>query len=837
MPLLRHKEPLYRFALYGRAASGKTCILAALAMQRQASALGFTCTAVINPPGLKRPSGDPSTWDPKSTAAAYYLGRTWLDQAIKRLSDGDLPPPNPNRDDPLRYLFHFTEPEGRSFQVKLTDYSGELIDAEISGDEMAVRLQAHLRDMDGILVLAEVPRDQEGDNLELAAELHRLEQAFVTMRSRGLCSGDTDTPVALLLNKWDRLSEIDHDHPDREERILEDFLNKTPSPPHQGLANVLKNSVSQKNFRIFPVSAFGSACLVCDETSCREKPARINPLPSFNLEAPFVWCAIRKEENEITRFSRLAARRSTVCLWKCSSMLPAWSLLKKGGRIAGRLTRKRADEFRKTLRTLSLYCLAQTMVLAIILILAGYAAEAMIDGLNFRAIVSHESNPAATAKELTRAEDWFEAFYRSPAWRHLFARFAIVDRDEALERLKDLRDRREAMLWDPVTRTEDYNLKAKFAGRYLSRFGENGRHVEEAFGIISRVEIEQGLGKNRAALSRVSSELEAMLTGGTVNPGAIKILEQAAENLPLPNQVNKEILDLQEWLLERLSEEKINLARKEGEAKTVAFREKYEQLLKQNHFRQAADLIKNSPLPKKTTKKFRKGFPGRLTTLLAAKVQQDINARQWNRARYKLSQAAADSTILSLATPAAIKKIRQLSTVIDQAQDRFLYREFVKFLDRERAEAYLEKAPIKKMRREVESYRRYLDQADSELAIKVSIATINWGESCSRSEVIVRVDGRERIDLKKITAREAERSAQLGEFTLKAKPSERIRLGAETICHGFWSSERSGLGVWAGRVADLDGLALQLSGKGEKRTTINLKTSGMPVAPELPPWR
>jgi len=154
-------QKAYRFAVYGRAASGKTCILAALAMKCIAHPSKYTSTWILEPANIPKPQGDPETWDIKEPASAYHLGKMWLEKAIERLTLGELPPPNPNRGEPLRYLYHFTTPDHRTYPIELIDYSGELIDPAISNDEMAKRLREHLRTMDGILVLAEVPHPRD----------------------------------------------------------------------------------------------------------------------------------------------------------------------------------------------------------------------------------------------------------------------------------------------------------------------------------------------------------------------------------------------------------------------------------------------------------------------------------------------------------------------------------------------------------------------------------------------------------------------------------------------------------------------------------------------------
>jgi hypothetical protein len=58
----------YRLALYGVRASGKTCILAALAMPRPAHPLRYTCTWVEPPPARTGPAGARPPEDPYEAA-------------------------------------------------------------------------------------------------------------------------------------------------------------------------------------------------------------------------------------------------------------------------------------------------------------------------------------------------------------------------------------------------------------------------------------------------------------------------------------------------------------------------------------------------------------------------------------------------------------------------------------------------------------------------------------------------------------------------------------------------------------------------------------------------
>ena len=116
------RRKVYRFGLYGRAGSGKTCLLAALAMQRIAHPNQLSCTWIPQPPDLPPPTGDPQSWDERDPAVVFYLGKQWLDDAITCLSDGGTPPPNPNHPEPLRFLYDFSTAEHRTFRVELIDY-------------------------------------------------------------------------------------------------------------------------------------------------------------------------------------------------------------------------------------------------------------------------------------------------------------------------------------------------------------------------------------------------------------------------------------------------------------------------------------------------------------------------------------------------------------------------------------------------------------------------------------------------------------------------------------------------------------------------------------------
>lgn len=154
----RAAKKIYRFALYGRRNSGKTCLLAALAMERTAHPEGLSCTWLAEDPKDDWLNSRGNTGEnANEVLTTFRRGREWLELAIRNLEEGSVPPPNPNDSDVLRLRYEFTVADHRTFSVELIDYSGELIEPDLSDSELAQRLRRRMLTMDGILVLAEAP--------------------------------------------------------------------------------------------------------------------------------------------------------------------------------------------------------------------------------------------------------------------------------------------------------------------------------------------------------------------------------------------------------------------------------------------------------------------------------------------------------------------------------------------------------------------------------------------------------------------------------------------------------------------------------------------------------
>lgn len=186
---------VYRLALYGVRSSGKTCILSALTLPRVAHPRAYSCQWIESVPGHPLPAGAPDTW---TTEDPYHVGWRWLQAQRERLRRGELPVPNPNRADAMRFLFDFGSRDRGTRHIELIDYSGELLTA--SASELARRLRDHMRLCDGLLILAEVPYPGRDSSL-LAEDLEKLQGAFRLLLNERDSGPRQPWPIALLFNK------------------------------------------------------------------------------------------------------------------------------------------------------------------------------------------------------------------------------------------------------------------------------------------------------------------------------------------------------------------------------------------------------------------------------------------------------------------------------------------------------------------------------------------------------------------------------------------------------------------------------------------------------------
>ncbi|MFV1961739.1 MAG: hypothetical protein ACC658_07875, partial [Acidimicrobiia bacterium] len=173
---------------------------------------------------------------------------------VRLLKNGDVPGGNPPvfRNVPPTVDFLVTDPGRGVFLVRMIDYSGELIhpgeEHRVESDVRA--LKECLASSDGFLVLAETPHSTMNEGDILSDELSKLREAFASLSESK--KDAVETPIGVILTKWDRYSEVDFESPSEELGKVTDFL--TENPAHDSLIDSVSNaSVTQ--------AALGKVCV------------------------------------------------------------------------------------------------------------------------------------------------------------------------------------------------------------------------------------------------------------------------------------------------------------------------------------------------------------------------------------------------------------------------------------------------------------------------------------------------------------------------------------------------------------------------------------------------
>ncbi|MDR0706202.1 MAG: hypothetical protein LBF88_14610 [Planctomycetaceae bacterium] len=274
-------KKLYKFALFGLSGSGKTCILTAMGMERRPAIEGATLTFL--------PAESSDFEDTK-------IGSANLTKYTNSLSNGKLPEPTPNALDVVpRYRYSYTDAEIGEAYFEIHDYSGELLNPQLLGneDEMINRIRNKMRDLDGIIVLAVAPKKGETKS-EIPSEINHIIQSFSALQATQ--TSERKTPVVLVLTKWDRQSDIPQNSENAEDATLVQFFSEHES--YRNILDALQNSIGKEYFRCFPISALGH----CD----RDFPVKLNPLQSYGLTYPFRFLIRQINEMDRQRIETLA---------------------------------------------------------------------------------------------------------------------------------------------------------------------------------------------------------------------------------------------------------------------------------------------------------------------------------------------------------------------------------------------------------------------------------------------------------------------------------------------------------------------------------------------------
>ncbi len=838
-------QRVFRLALYGVRASGKTCILSALALPQMAHPDGLTRDWIADVPGNPRPQGDPKDWN---TTDPFYRGWKWLDEQRQRLGNGRLPPPNPNAEDVMKFRFKFGAPDHGMRHVELSDYSGELLSS--SEDELATRLREHMQECDGLLVLAEVPRP-DCDQVPLAEDLQRLRGAFLRLLEQRDAGPQPDWPIAVLFNKWDRREQQDGESRSRAPAPngavpndvvphsaapnaaapnaaaprdpIDEFLNQQTPPPHASLVDAFNNAVGQDNVRCFPVSAFGRHQVNDDGM---EVPVLENgQLRSIRLEDGFVWvmdrcCELERERQEkawdleVKSLEDAARAASWGMFWQTlrgrDSEMDAdarssawkhwgWGVSPAGVVRRGWTRRQRFPEgstFRsradRALGRCGLKFLSQAAVFVVLVVFALLVGRAGIDAAQYRrTVVAVKDDPAAKPEALQTAENWLDAYFQSPGHLRWLSHWFVLGRREAHELFVELRTRRDHALWDSVAEAENEQTRLILAREYLETFPTQGLHSQEARLLVADADRQQREKENDGHLKQLALKIGAIPVASNTDLARLDPLHEEIGRLPHPEATSSEIEAQQQALRKTLAEMQSAIIEAGALADWEKFRQTYLALMRNKDVQGAAKaLVSRASLTPREPKlqglkdDFAKDAPGVIRT----KVQDALKNKSWRQAR-DAANLVADGNVGKLLSTGDVKELKKLSAEINEKEDQDLYAQVVKYKPQcaDQVDAYLSHAPLKAMETDVKKYRDYLARMKGPFDLTLTLSEIRWHKDFGGyvynydNDVTVLARGKPLITKSGVRSTPNERSGGLGDGTLQARLNESITIDVAVV--------------------------------------------------------
>ena len=482
----------YNLGFFGLSGSGKTCILAALDMQRIVHPTG--CTCALLPVEMRQPTGDPESWTAEEKQAdILHKSSERLEKAKQQLEQGAVPE---GTELSIDFVFDYklASPQTGEFHLQLIDYGGELVNPQNAPQDIAKELREKLTGMDGLLVLAPAPQPDDTKKGVLE-KLHRLQKTI------GLIQFSQPIPIVLLITKWDRLAPLS-EYTVAQKALTQEEL---PTDEHQDLYNDLINKVGEDNCKAFPVSAFGECEQHTTEDGKKtEFPKQVNPLESFGLLESFVWLAQRLEaiqsqqgaiqlQTDSLKLQNYEQVVASYKKWRPYPSYTLWKLTRQGKEIASLFPAdsdlaKQAIQARRQCSKVwwsRVSVLPPLIVLALSIMISG--DQAYKDKNSYDVVHRTLNDPNAKLEDIDRSEQWLEKYYYTAPISHPFSWLFVVSNGQAKSELDESRHRSEQQFWQAIQEAPSVDKKLQAANAYLKAL-PNGERVGKVNAIVAQSE-------------------------------------------------------------------------------------------------------------------------------------------------------------------------------------------------------------------------------------------------------------------------------------------------------------------------------------------------------------
>ena len=477
-----------RIGMFGYPTSGKTAILASLAMNRMAHPDG------INLSWSRETLGSVADDKSEMQREEFKGGVSWVNMAVSQIQKGLVPQAN-RIIDRQRLLFSLTHPKSKKHcLIELLDYSGELVTATSDGKVEKVResIKEYFKSLDGILILAEMPgKTAKSIAVRNTENITNVFADLVKERE----AGKLDTcPIGILVNKWDRHGKIDYTNPAAELKKLDKLLKSPPLNSHLNLWNVVqavtppyeKDGAIRGAGFIRPVSAFGK-CKVVKRVSrgddrvveIYETPISNQVLMSFGLEDAFLEIVNLKDKIDLANFE---ATTKSASIWRFWDFMAKSTIKPAPSEVLNRFPNNpKAKILAKRAKSTSIRIgLTQTAIFLLFIVFSQQSIMTWIDYpkvQSFQALLQKE-DWNRSPDEINQIENWLSryALNNEPHWRYLSYN-TLLSRDDAIHAYHNFKQEREERLWNIVLSTEPNSTDERSKLRnYLSAM-PNGKHL------------------------------------------------------------------------------------------------------------------------------------------------------------------------------------------------------------------------------------------------------------------------------------------------------------------------------------------------------------------------
>lgn len=823
----------YNFSFFGKSGSGKTCLLAALDMQRIAHHEGYTSSRL--PLEVKLPTRE--SWDTeKEEADRLHKSNDHLEESKKLLESGEMPHKTALRIDFL-FDYKFSSQQMGECQARLIDYSGELLEPQNAPQDIAKQLREQLQDMDGLLVLAP----------------YQSNELNILQKTLGLIS--FSKPIALLITKWDQSAIPSHS-------LTPDDL---PSPAHLDLYHDLINKVGKDNCRIFSVSALG------ETIEGKNIPKQVNPLATFGVLDAFIWLiqhldTIKSERN----LARLQDYEKNIAQSKKWIPYPLLTLQHQGNEIVQLFSKhselkkraKRAHRHASLIFLSRLVAIFPSIIIILFTLLSG--RQLYLDQKNYTHIQRTLHHPNTTQSELKKSEHWLENYYYISPLSHPLSWLFVVSNGKAKSELDHLRHQREQQFWQRMQEAVSLEKKIQAGKTYISMFA-NRQRAHDVKSMIDKytenlreqheqhwwTQVEQA--DSEFVKLKVARAYQIALPHSKHQADITKIIAQLEEFFENQKELQlwQPILKANTPHLQKKMAQIYLQKKPEGQSAALAqlvivqaddsLREEwkkfimdYYDLYDNGYFLEAARHLKQRHTQDHAT--LVRQFISTVFNSLNEYIKPLIVARKWSDAYQKLDNYRYWPNEYKQGDD----KIRALRKKVEKAQDRHLYTEFLEFKDMERAKNYLDFAPLQTMKKVVTAYHQYLIHKQNSIEFTLILERIKWGDFNDSDNIItVYMDLKKIIEKTRVNAVANDSTGKIGSFTFRKKLSDQVTIEVEIIEKNWLTNyDQNGMGTYTGTLEELQyGKTIVLTPPTDDFTNLAIfRLEGIPMSPDLPEW-